>query len=125
MKKPPRTADAFVGKKIRFRRRELKLSQEQLAAKIGLTFQQIQKYENGTNRVSASRLVELAQILEVPAAYFFDGLETASNRKGELSDLYKALSTHDVHRLVSAFVKIKSKTMRHDILQLLETIAES
>ena len=66
--------DVHVGERIRFRRRVLGVSQEQLAGVLGLTFQQIQKYEKGSNRVSASRLYEISEVLEIPIEYFFAGL---------------------------------------------------
>ncbi len=77
MAKPPHPVDVHVGRRIRERRMLMGLSQEQLARLLGVTFQQIQKYERGTNRVGASRLVELARILQVPLGWFFEGLEEA------------------------------------------------
>lgn len=71
----PSKVDIHVGARLRTRRGVMGLSQEALANKVGLTFQQIQKYERGTNRISAGRLYELAQILEVPVSYFFDEIE--------------------------------------------------
>lgn len=70
--------DAHVGKRVRHRRWMVGMTQQQLADKVGIKFQQIQKYETGMNRVSASRLWEIAAALEVPIAYFFDGIEAAS-----------------------------------------------
>lgn len=68
--------DIYVGSRVRQLRKALKISQETLAGHLGLTFQQVQKYEKGTNRISASKLFAIAGVLEVPAAYFFDGLDT-------------------------------------------------
>src|SRR5438270_11947488 len=76
----PRAADAYVGQKLRQRRTLLGMSQESVAAAIGLTLQQIQKYENGTNRVGASRLWDLAQVLGCDVSYFFEGLEENGER---------------------------------------------
>jgi transcriptional regulator with XRE-family HTH domain len=76
----PRAADAYVGHKLRQRRTLLGMSQESVAAAIGLTLQQIQKYENGTNRVGASRLWDLAQVLGCDVSYFFDGFEENGER---------------------------------------------
>jgi transcriptional regulator with XRE-family HTH domain len=73
--KLPNTVDRHVGRRLRWRRRELKLSQEKLAEMLGLTFQQVQKYERGVNRVSAGRLYEVASMLGVSVGYFFDGVE--------------------------------------------------
>lgn len=71
MKSKPHPIDQFVGRQIRYRRWQLDMSQAELASKIGVTLQQVQKYESGTNRVSASRLWEAANALSVPIAYFF------------------------------------------------------
>ncbi len=76
----PRAADTYVGHKLRQRRTLLGMSQESVAAAIGLTLQQIQKYENGTNRVGASRLWDLAQVLGCDIAYFFDGFDEGADR---------------------------------------------
>jgi transcriptional regulator with XRE-family HTH domain len=76
----PRIADSYVGHRLRQRRMLLGMSQESVAAAIGLTLQQIQKYENGTNRVGASRLWDLAQVLGCDVAYFFEGLDENSDR---------------------------------------------
>ena len=65
--------DKYVGSRVRMRRLMLHMSQERLADQLGLTFQQVQKYEKGTNRISASRLQEISQILEVPVPFFFEG----------------------------------------------------
>ena len=73
--------DRIVGQRLRWRRRELKLTQEQLGEKLGLTFQQVQKYEKGVNRVSAGTLYEIAQVLDLPISWFFD--EDVVNRIGE------------------------------------------
>ncbi|WP_439634996.1 helix-turn-helix domain-containing protein [Oceanicaulis sp.] len=67
--------DAHVGQRIRFRRKLLQMTQEKLAQAVGIRFQQIQKYETGANRVSASRLFEIAEALDVPVQYFYEGLE--------------------------------------------------
>lgn len=77
--------DEFVGKKLRLRRKLLGLSQDAVAGAVGVTFQQVQKYERGVNRISASRLMEFAQALKVPVVYFFEGLQT--------SDEYQATDT--------------------------------
>lgn len=76
----PRVADTYVGHRLRQRRMLLGMSQESVAAAIGLTLQQIQKYENGTNRVGASRLWDLAQVLGCDVAFFFEGLDENSDR---------------------------------------------
>ena len=73
-KKSPNPTDKYVGSRVRMRRLMLGISQEKLGEKLGLTFQQVQKYEKGTNRIGASRLQHISQILKVPVAFFFDGV---------------------------------------------------
>lgn len=75
MRKSPDPVDVFVGQRLRIRRLAVQMSQEKLAEQVGLTFQQVQKYEKGANRISASRMHQFATILGVPAAFFFDGLD--------------------------------------------------
>ena len=72
-KKSPNPTDKYVGSRVRMRRLMLGMSQEKLGEKLGLTFQQVQKYEKGTNRIGASRLQHISQILKVPVAFFFEG----------------------------------------------------
>lgn len=74
-RKKERALDAYIGARVRMRRLMLNMSQEALSGKLGVTFQQVQKYEKGLNRISASRLFELAQALRVPIGYFYDGLD--------------------------------------------------
>jgi transcriptional regulator with XRE-family HTH domain len=74
--------DLHVGMRLRLRRREMKVTQTDLAEHLGISFQQVQKYERGMNRLSASRLYEIAGILRVSVEYFFEGLEGASTQKG-------------------------------------------
>lgn len=74
----PHPIDLFVGGRVRLRRTSLKLSQEKLALKLGITFQQVQKYERGLNRISASRLYEIAQALDVSITYFFQDMESTA-----------------------------------------------
>src|SRR4051812_27851177 len=78
--------DVYVGKRLRLRRNMQGLSQEAVAKSVGITFQQIQKYERGVNRMSASRLFEFAKVLAVPIMYFFDGIESEANG-GDYSEI--------------------------------------
>src|SRR5262245_58044651 len=82
----PHPVDRHVGLHIRMRRKELGLSQEKLADSLGLTFQQVQKYERGANRVSASKLWEIARALDISVAYFYEGLGETEGRRGPLAD---------------------------------------
>lgn len=82
LERSPNPIDRHVGLRIRLRRKELGVSQEKLADQIGLTFQQVQKYERGSNRISASRLFELSRILCVPISYFYEGAEAVADNAG-------------------------------------------
>jgi len=83
MAKRSSEVDAHVGRRVRERRREIGMSQEKLGNVLGVSFQQIQKYENGTNRVSASRLWDITEALEVDLAYFFEGIQKRAKRKAK------------------------------------------
>ena len=78
----PNPVDVHVGRRVRLRRKELGVSQAWLADRLGLTFQQVQKYERGANRISASKLYQIASVLEVPITYFFEGLDDPAAPKG-------------------------------------------
>ena len=90
--------DVHIGQRLRLRRKLAGLSQEQLAERLGVTFQQVQKYEKGTNRISASRLFGAARLLSVPVSYFFEGLATADAEPGHVIPM-----TRDEHDLLLAF----------------------
>ena len=117
----PHPIDELVGKRIRIRRTQKRISQSELADEIGVTFQQVQKYERGTNRVSCSRLFEIAEALEVPIAYFFfDNGERYGIRAAELLDLG---DLKEGVRLVTAFGKVGNREIRRKFLDLLEGVA--
>lgn len=111
--------DVIVGKRIRLRRSALSISQTELAERLGLTFQQIQKYERGANRVSCSRLVELSKALDVPIVYFF---EDAGSDEGRLFDQLDLRIIPEVRRLVSAFQKIENTQERRLAIALMESM---
>ncbi len=111
--------DVIVGKRIRLRRSALSISQTELAERLGLTFQQIQKYERGSNRVSCSRLVELSKALDVPIVYFFE--DTGSD-EGRLFDQLDLRIIPEVRRLVSAFQKIENTQERRLAIALMESM---
>jgi transcriptional regulator with XRE-family HTH domain len=121
--------DKHVGSRVRMRRMMLSMSQEKLGDALGLTFQQVQKYEKGTNRVGASRLQQIAQILQVPVAFFFEGAPHAPGYSGGMSEApspaYVAdfLATSDGLSLTKAFMRIKSSKLRRRIVDLVEQIA--
>jgi transcriptional regulator with XRE-family HTH domain len=128
-KKVSDPTDKHVGARVRMRRMMLSMSQEKLGDALGLTFQQVQKYEKGTNRIGASRLQHISSILQVPVSFFFEGGPRAghSNGMGEapspgyVSDF---LATSDGLTLTKAFMRIKSSKLRRRIVDLVEHIAE-
>lgn len=127
----PNMVDAHVGRQVRTRRRILGLSQDKLANALGLTFQQVQKYERGANRVSASKLYEIAQILEAPIAYFFDGLaDPAAGRAEGVADsgddrfVHDFLMTSEGLELAEHFPRIRQAKLRRRVLEMVRTMAE-
>ena len=104
--------DLHLGRRLRRRRRLLGLTQQQLAMHVGIRFQQIQKYECGANRISAARLWQLAEALETPVSYFFDGLAEAMERREtppERSDMYSRKETID---LIQAYYQLEERPRR-------------
>src|ERR1700676_2081676 len=128
-KKAPNPIDKHVGSRVRMRRMMLSMSQEKLGGALGLTFQQVQKYEKGTNRIGASRLQQISHILQVPVAFFFEGAPTfhpLGDGMGEApSPTYVAdfLATSDGLALTKAFMEIKEPKLRRRIVDLVEEIA--
>jgi transcriptional regulator with XRE-family HTH domain len=127
--KAPNPIDKYVGSRVRMRRMMLGMSQEKLGNALGLTFQQVQKYEKGTNRIGASRLQQISNILQVPVAFFFDGAPDTSTPTSELgeapSPLYVAdfLATSDGLALTRAFMRIEDSKLRRKIVELVEQMA--
>lgn len=127
-KKSPNPTDQYVGSRVRMRRTMLKMSQEKLGDELGLTFQQVQKYEKGTNRIGASRLQAISQILGVPVSFFFDGgpqLAGPSRKTAEAPSpafINDFLGTADGHALLRAFVRIKSPVVRRSVVRMVEAI---
>ena len=124
----PNPIDLHVGARVRMRRKFLGVSQERLAHALGLTFQQVQKYERGTNRISASKLFEISRFLEAPVAYFFQGLPSEVEDK-EFSEsqseqsLHGFLMTPEGIELASLFPRLTPKQRRR-ILELVRTLTE-
>src|SRR5687768_13674265 len=128
-KKTPNPTDKHVGSRVRMRRMMLSMSQEKLGDALGLTFQQVQKYEKGTNRIGASRLQQISNILQVPVSFFFEG--GPHGGKGESmgdapSPAYVSdfLATSDGLALVKAFTRIKNSKLRRSIVNLVEHVAD-
>jgi transcriptional regulator with XRE-family HTH domain len=120
---PPKSAspvDRHVGTRVRLRRTLVGMSQEKLGEQLGITFQQIQKYEKGTNRVSASRLQEIARILDVPVTFFFDGQEGAGGAQPGtgLGMVEQFLSERDSIDLVRAFNTLEDRAVRRALVDL-------
>lgn len=129
-KKKPNPIDIHVGSRIRLRRTMLGMSQEKLGESLGITFQQIQKYEKGTNRVGASRLQNISSILNVPVSFFFedapgDHLATPGGLEEASSSNYVVdfLSSSEGLQLNRAFVKIADPKVRRRIVDLVKTLA--
>lgn len=123
--------DAFVGGRVRFRRVTIGMSQEHLGNAIGLTFQQVQKYEKGLNRIGAGRLYRIAKVLTVPVEFFYDGLPstTGDGCGGEAVDTRSAeiqafLSTAEGQQLAHAFQRIPDGPTRRRIIDLVNTISD-
>ena len=130
-KKAPNPTDRHVGARVRMRRMMLGMSQEKLGDALGLTFQQVQKYEKGANRIGASRLQQIAHILQVPVSFFFEG---APNVPGQQTGTAEApspayvsdfLATSDGLALTKAFMRIKDPKLRRRIVDLVEQIVSA
>ena len=127
--KAPNPIDKYVGSRVRMRRIMLGMSQEKLGEALGLTFQQIQKYEKGTNRVGASRIQQISEILQVPVSFLFEGGPTSTtggNGFGEgTSPAYVSdfLATSEGLALTRAFTRITDSKLRRSIVDLVEQIA--
>jgi transcriptional regulator with XRE-family HTH domain len=124
--KVPNSIDIHVGSRLRMRRLMLGMSQEKLAQAFGLTFQQVQKYEKGMNRISASRLQQAAHILDVPVPFFFDGAPGGPQLEQDApSSAYvnEFVSSEDGLRLIKAFGRITRPAVRHRIVNLVQEIA--
>ena len=118
MTKEPNATDAHVGRRMRMRRLMMQMSQEVFAAELGVTFQQVQKYEKGVNRVGAARLQQIATALDVPVTFFYDG-DSKAREVESLLFLDSAFSL----RLLRAYSKIKDQTVQRQLVSLMESIA--
>src|SRR5579862_3228523 len=122
----PNPIDRHVGLRIRMRRKELGMSQERLAECIGLTFQQVQKYERAANRVSASKLCEVARALNIHIGYFYDGLGDGAEIPGSnvpRETLQDFLMTPEGMELASVFPKVPKGRVRRRVLDLVRAMA--
>ena len=132
MKKIPNPIDKHVGSRVRMRRVLIGMSQEKLGTALGLTFQQVQKYEKGTNRIGASRLQQIAGVLNVPPAFFFEDMPPMEGAPGQASFaedgsgfVVDFLSTSEGLLLNKAFVRIKEPRVRKKIIDLVTALADN
>lgn len=129
--KEPNAIDVHVGSRVRLRRNLLSISQERLADALSLTFQQVQKYEKGTNRISASRLHQIADILGVPVAFFFEGAPAsgfeapgAVPRETAPDNVREFLADPQGFAIMRAFMRIERADLRAAIANLVEELAK-
>lgn len=119
MSEGPDPIDVYVGHRVRARRKMLGLSQTQLGDELGVTFQQVQKYERGTNRIGSSRLFRMSTSLDVPVAYFFEGAETKLPGYAEAKDSIEGVfEREETQELVSAYYRISDPRIRKKVLGL-------
>ncbi len=128
----PHPVDTHVGKKLRSRRTLLGMSQEKLGEAVGVTFQQIQKYERGLNRIGSSRLYEFARVLSNPVSYFFEGMENVAGQPEYQSMAedqgrfeHENIANKEVLSLVRAFSGISDQKVRKDILSLVKSLSNA
>ena len=130
-KKGPNPIDVHVGSRVRLRRTMLSMSQEKLGESLGITFQQIQKYEKGANRIGASRLQEIANVLNTPVSFFFE--DAPSTKRGGGAGFAESESTNYVVDFLSsseglqlnrAFVKIKDPKVRRKIVEMVRALSD-
>lgn len=129
--------DEHVGMRLRQKRSLLNLSQEKLAESLGITFQQVQKYENGANRISASRLYQLSKTLSVPVSFFFDSYEgpvsykkglaggMAEGKQAGLKGQEDLMQRKETLELVRVYYSLKDPKLRKDLLKLVKSMAEN
>jgi transcriptional regulator with XRE-family HTH domain len=117
---PPHSVDVYVGGRMRLRRVQLGLSQGELARRVGVSFQAVQKYESGDIRISASRLYDVAVALEVAPGFFFEGYPdgVSLGTLAEQSETKETFDRHEIAALVRGFYGIKDETVRANILRL-------
>jgi transcriptional regulator with XRE-family HTH domain len=119
--------DRKLGQRVRSRRLEIGMSQERLAELLGVTFQQVQKYEKGVNRIAASRLHDISSALDMPVARFFEGLtgRVASGVSESSKDyIDDALATPEGMQLMALFASIKSQKVRRRVVELVKALTE-
>ena len=132
----PHPVDVHVGGRLKMRRMMVGMSQDELAHAVSLTFQQVQKYEHGANRVSASRLFEFGQLLDVPVSYFFEGLpglpedklekETStSGRRVGSDETFNPFTRRETLELIRAYTSIQDPALRETLMKTIDAIGDS
>jgi transcriptional regulator with XRE-family HTH domain len=124
VKKKANPVDIEVGHRIRLHRMNAKISQEKLGDAIGVTFQQVQKYEKGVNRVGASRLTQIATALRVAVNVFFENMPEASERNDNGDSISLLLTTPYALRLLQGYAKIGNSKLRHSVVTMVEEMSE-
>ncbi len=131
----PNPIDVHVGSRVRLRRTLLNISQEKLGQKIGLTFQQVQKYERGANRISAGRLFDLSIVLDVPISFFFDDLPAEAEKAALMPGAHvsdelpsrdrpaDSIATMQTQHLVQSFSQIQDTTVRKRLMELMRSMS--
>lgn len=130
-RKIPNPIDVHVGSRVRLRRTMMGMSQEKLGEDLGITFQQVQKYEKGTNRIGASRLQNISEILQAPVSFFFDGLPGLPEKgapdgfhEDSAAPMMEFLSSSDGLQLNRAFARIHDPKVRKRIIELVRSLGE-
>lgn len=128
----PDPVDVHVGGRVRLRRKLLGLSQGKLADAIGLTFQQVQKYERGANRISASRVFDISQVLEVPISFFYDDMpdevrlrSDVAEAEIEVNQAADQMTSRETLTIVGAYYKVKNARVREAVFQLIKAMAKT
>ena len=126
MSRSSQNVDVLIGSRVRLRRQEVQMSQEGLASRLGLTFQQVQKYEKGTNRISASRLFHIAKALNVPVSYFFEDLQSAAADQNALAtraDNTRLAFSPEAADLLRLFSGIRHREVRQALLTIARSVS--
>ncbi|HEY2071136.1 MAG TPA: helix-turn-helix transcriptional regulator [Rhizomicrobium sp.] len=126
-KKPTTWIDAHVGRKLCVLRKSSGISQQKLAEKLGVTYQQVQKYEGGTNRVSTTFLLRVAQMFAVPLDYFFEGVDALSGQpagdaQGDAGKVAGFVATAEGQELVRAYLAVEDPLVRRRVMGLLKSL---
>ena len=126
MRRSPSSIDRFVGSRVRLRRTALGVTQERLAQALGITFQQVQKYEKGANRIGAGRLQEIARVLDAPPSFFYEGapeIVSTGVREPAHTSATSVMLPAEGLQLIKAFMTIRDDRLRSSVLDLVRALA--